>query len=142
MSKLRFEWSSHARWPLSLSSSSSTPLYITVLDASFNPPHRAHIDLALLASPSTTILLLHSTKNADKVPSSSDPSQEQRLQMMLLTAKHLAKQGCNVAVARCFPPTFCEKSRLLQWELREKLKGLAQDPVPGFKLCFPQGWCL
>ena len=66
---------------------------VAVLDSSFNPPTRAHLALALLATPDTcdSTLLLLSVRNADKQLKSGDAPHIERLEMMSHFADDLAR---------------------------------------------------
>ena len=69
------------------------PIRATVLDSSFNPPTRAHLSLALLATPdiSESTLLLLSVRNADKQLKPGDAPYLERLEMMSHFADDLAR---------------------------------------------------
>jgi len=90
-------------------------LSITVLDSSFNPPHRAHLFLATLCQTpapgrTTANLLLFSLTNVEKVPSPSDPSLAQRMHLITLLLPHLPS---NTAVGLLNDPTFAGKSKTI-----------------------------
>lgn len=97
--------------------------HIAVLDASFNPPTRAHAGLAQLrpAAPPHHFdahLLLFSVRNADKGRGRpGDASPLQRLHMMLLLAQHLEQSDMQVAVALVDEPLVFAKSTLLHQHL-------------------------
>ena len=117
---------SHPGFPLpssALASASTSPLRVSVLDSSFNPPHLAHLALALAHPPplpAATLLVL-STKNADKVPKPGEPSPEDRLEMMEAMAGELGRKGlASVGVARIEEPTFVGKSVVLKAGLEER----------------------
>lgn len=71
---------------------------IHVLDSSFNPPTRAHLSLALSASPNARILLLLAIKNADKPPSPAPF--EDRLEMMHRFAASFPTRNVDIAITK------------------------------------------
>ncbi|KAK9719418.1 hypothetical protein K7432_004821 [Basidiobolus ranarum] len=94
---------------------------IVVLDSSFNPPTRAHLQLiyeSLKLKPSfDACLLLIATNNADKTLSGA--SLEQRLEMMQILATHLQEHSSNpgasnVAVGVVNKGIFSEKVAALK----------------------------
>ena len=96
-------------------------LSITVLDSSFNPPHRAHLFLATLCQTpapgrTTANLLLFSLTNVEKVPSPSDPSLAQRMHLITL----LPHLPTNTAVGLLNDPTFAGKSKTIHAYLSTK----------------------
>ncbi|KAH6909210.1 hypothetical protein BKA70DRAFT_1277801 [Coprinopsis sp. MPI-PUGE-AT-0042] len=129
--QLPFEliWSSHAQWPW-LPGSSRSPVRISVLDSSFNPPTLAHLALANSKRPSYSHesrgtaydakILLLSVKNADKVMKPGDASYVQRLQMMGLLAQDISTHDTvgdgqpNIAIGIIDEPTFVGKSKVLK----------------------------
>ncbi|EJD49540.1 Nucleotidylyl transferase [Auricularia subglabra TFB-10046 SS5] len=89
---------------------------VLVLDASFNPPTKAHLALARTpidsnGTPADATLLLLSVTNADKRPKPGDATPEQRLEMMRILANEL---GEPVAVAAIDAPTFVGKAHALR----------------------------
>lgn len=113
-------------WPYH---SKNEKLHIAVLDSSFNPPTRAHLEIissplpdAILsrsktASPLlgyTSRLLLFSHKNVDKVLGPGDATPKQRIEMMLLLREEVERRtGQSCAVGICGEPTFVGKSRVI-----------------------------
>jgi nicotinamide-nucleotide adenylyltransferase len=122
-------------------------LRLSILDASFNPPTRAHLGLANSRwSPPTAEedsgsknhydakLLLLSVKNADKTLKPGDATYLQRLEMMALLLNHIRPDtptscmtleeenslNANVAVAIIDEPTFVGKSATLLAHLRDR----------------------
>lgn len=157
LSKLPVEliWAAHTQWPLSPShipaDSPATsarrhqsPIRISVLDSSFNPPTLAHLALVNSPRPSYTTepigtdydakLLLLSVKNADKVLKPGDATYLQRLQMMGLLAHDVSCQDGNVAIAITDEPTFVGKSKVLQEYLRTRLRLLFTEDAQGASL--------
>lgn len=149
-------YASHARWPLPLTpSSTSPPLTISVLDSSFNPAHLAHLAIANHLPSSAhgppAHLLLLSSKNVDKEPKAGEASPGQRLEMMRVVAREMERLGrseegaargaANVAVGVIEDePTFVGKSRVLNRELAELvLQHCAGVRAPVVRLCFSQG---
>ncbi|KAA1467739.1 Nucleotidylyl transferase [Dentipellis sp. KUC8613] len=134
-------------WPLTSSppSSSSSPLRISVLDSSFNPPTLAHLALALSPPPAAdhtpydARLLLLSVRNADKQLKPGDATHAQRMQMMGLLAQDMAP--ANVAVAIMDEPTFVGKSAVLLAFLRARFASAAGKDTyaPKVQLTFLQG---
>lgn len=152
-SPLRLVYTSHPSWPLPSSASPST-LRISILDSSFNPAHCAHLSLASHpphSDPQAAYdahLLLLGTKNADK---ESKPGEETvRLEMMRVLAEEMegsvvgddAGRGVgNVAVGLLSDcPTFVGKSRVLQRELVERMRGSTAGTQPAVRLTFSMGW--
>lgn len=113
----RFElvYTTHPAWPLpSETETSDSPVEISVLDSSFNPPTLAHDALASLDPSSSARLLLLSLRNSDKTLKPGDASPAQRLEMMVLLANELvAKGGGPVAVGTIDEPTFVGKSTVV-----------------------------
>lgn len=135
---------SHERWPFPLGGPVDHNLRIMVLDASFNPPTKAHRALAIHPRPTTddlfsdgkrdydARLLLLSIRNADKMPSTEDASYFQRIEMMRLMAEEIMDEAGspkseldpsvgNLAVAIIDEPTFVGKSRTLTQYFKERL---------------------
>ncbi|WFD26258.1 nicotinamide-nucleotide adenylyltransferase [Malassezia nana] len=119
--RFRMVYASQNTWPVLPASSERA--HIAVLDASFNPPTRAHAGLAHLhpSSPARQFdahLLLFSVRNADKGRGRpGDATPLQRLQMMLLLAQHLEQSHMQVAVALVDEPLVFAKSTLLHKHL-------------------------
>lgn len=101
----------------------SRAAHIAVLDASFNPPTRAHAALASLprtsSEPFDGLLLIFSVRNADKGRGKAgDASPLERLEMMELLAYDLeAQHNANVAVALVDEPLVFNKSTLVHQHL-------------------------
>ena len=98
--------------------SAPSPAHIAVLDASFNPPTRAHAALASLprtpSQPFDAHLLLFSVRNADKGRGrAGDASPIERLEMMELLAHELEAQHLQVVVALVDEPLVFAKSTLV-----------------------------
>ncbi|CAG8487999.1 19034_t:CDS:2 [Gigaspora margarita] len=119
-----------SNWPYDLTKSSNSNLKIAILDSSFNPPTKAHMNLLLqsVKNQSNTkffdaCLLLYAIKNADKTPSSSDVGPVDRLLMM----ESLASQICsintksestfnslqNIAIGVTTHPLFMDKAKAI-----------------------------
>lgn len=115
-------YASHPGFPQSASPSALAP--VAVLDSSFNPPHLAHLALALhhpSPAPPATLLVL-STKNVDKVPKPGEPTPDDKLEMMHAMSEDLEQRGiANVGVARIDEPTFVGKSKVLRAGLEARL---------------------
>lgn len=120
----------------------STPLRISVIDSSFNPPTLAHLALASTGTAKFDAhILLLSVKNADKVAGPGETSPEMRLEMMRELALELEKRkGGNVAVMCCREPTFVGKSTLLRTELARITGSDTEDGSGPIKLSFALGW--
>ena len=132
-------YTTHERWPLSPTRSlPKSPVRISVLDSSFNPPTLAHLALANAPSPFPPVpdydakLLLLSVRNADKLLQDGDATLSQRIEMMsLLAAKILhddPNSPPNVAVGLVNEPTFIAKSSVLQNFLGDRLMELTSNP--------------
>lgn len=132
-------YTSHERWPLSSTQSlPRSPLRISVLDSSFNPPTLAHLALANAPNPSSPAsdydakLLLLSVKNADKLLQEGDATLCQRVEMMSLLATRVHHNGLssppNIAVGLVNEPTFIAKSSTLHGFLSGRLAELTSDP--------------
>jgi nicotinamide-nucleotide adenylyltransferase len=116
-------------------------LTIHVLDASFNPPTKAHLALSQAqgrdhtsVSEHTQIanILLLSISNADKRLTTSDASYIQRLQMMELTANCLATslpESGGVAVIIINEPLFVNKQKILSENLPSILQSSAEVDI-------------
>ena len=103
--------------------------HIAVLDSSFNPPTRAHLEIICSPLPAphaigsrtatplrdyTSRLLLFSHKNVDKVLGPGDATPKQRVEMMLLLREEVENRtGQPCAVGICGEPTFVGKSRVI-----------------------------
>lgn len=140
----------HERWPFprnacpdsTSNSSRPSPLCISVLDSSFNPPTLAHLALANSPRPRYSHdadsdglehdyhakILLLSVRNADKSLKPHDATYSQRLEMMALLARDVISHrnsdeegGANVAVAIIDEPTFVGKSKILRAFLQQRL---------------------
>ena len=154
ISNFELVYTPHPRWPNphpSLKQSATkTPLRISVLDSSFNPPTLAHLGLTNSLPPDTAIntdsdysakLLLLSVKNADKTLKPGDARYEQRLEMMHLLAKSMQplraaataqltpEEAANAAIAIIDEPTFVGKSRVLRQALARILAD-TETPAP------------
>ncbi|ORY34925.1 hypothetical protein BCR39DRAFT_137700 [Naematelia encephala] len=125
---LYLTYKSCSTWPLPshTGTSSDSPVHISILDSSFNPPTLAHLAIASSdpppSSPSsssssssslpyTARLLLFSIRNVDKKPQPSDPSLEQRLSMVHLLAQRIP--DLPIAVGILDEPTFAGKSHVV-----------------------------
>lgn len=96
---------------------------LVILDSSFNPPSRAHASLCLsslsafpASQPSSQVLLLLSTKNADKLVEGHS-NLDSRIKMMQAMAQDLveARSGdLDVAVALIAEPFFAQKNVVLK----------------------------
>ena len=128
-------YTSHDRWPLSATRTpSSTPLRISVLDSSFNPPTLAHLALVNAENPFSSAsgydakLLLFSVRNADKTIQEGDATLSQRVEMMSLLARRIHGNNLspppNVAVGLVDEPTFIAKSSVLRRFLDDHLASL------------------
>lgn len=157
ISRFELVYTPHALWPLPPNTvCTQEPLRISILDASFNPPTRAHLGLANSRwSPPIAEednarkglydakLLLLSVKNADKTLKPGDATYLQRLDMMALLLNHIRPDnptGCitssleeelnaNVAIAIIDEPTFVGKSATLLAHLRDRLTAAQQQEV-------------
>ncbi|GAA5998097.1 nicotinamide-nucleotide adenylyltransferase [Rhodotorula paludigena] len=145
-------YASHGRWPLlpdaeQSSARSPTPLRISVLDSSFNPPHLAHLSLAQHGDYDAHLLAL-TIGNPDK-GRLEQSAVAVRVEMMRALALDLQRRAgepggkkgwANVAVAVMEAPTFTSKSRIL----REELDALAREQTgrddASVRLTFPVGW--
>lgn len=154
ISKFELVYTPHRRWPLPHPSigetATKTPVRISILDSSFNPPTLAHLGLANSLPPDaagnpdndySAKLLLLSVKNADKTVKPGDARHEQRLEMMHLLAKSMnplrgaaaalgqlgPEEAANAAIAIIDEPTFVGKSRVLRAALALRL---ADTPAP------------
>ncbi|KAK4704393.1 nicotinamide-nucleotide adenylyltransferase, partial [Phenoliferia sp. Uapishka_3] len=135
-SPFHLTYASHPSFPVPRAGSTN-PLHISILDSSFNPPHLAHLSLALSTPnpPPPATLLVLSTKNVDKVQKAGEPTPEDRLEMMEAMAEELESRGVvNVGVARINEPTFVGKSEVLKLALEERAGGAS------VQLSFLLGW--
>ena len=134
-------YASHERWPLPQTQSlPKTPLHISVLDSSFNPPTLAHLALANAPNPSPppsdydAKLLLLSVRNADKLLQEGDATLSQRVEMMSRLATRIRHGNINsppnVAVGLVNEPTFIAKSSTLHTFLDDHLAKLTSGPSP------------
>jgi nicotinamide-nucleotide adenylyltransferase len=148
-SPVEFVHFSHPRWPLLRrpdASPPATPLRISLLDSSFNPPTLAHLALAR-ASPGDARaydahLLVLSVRNVDKALKPGDAVYEQRLAMMIRLGAHLGGAAGadpepaaedaqpNAAVAILDEPTFVGKADVLRRALDARLDALAPEAAP------------
>jgi len=115
----------HLSWPNPRNGKSSEPATalqpaIAILDASFNPPTRAHLALANAPSPKGTTyiarLLLLSVRNADKTLTPGDATLAQRLQMMRLFASEVGPDDTAVGIVDA--PAFVAKASILRAAVR------------------------
>ena len=131
-------YTSHERWPLPPTQSLPiSPLRISVLDSSFNPPTLAHLALANAPHPCSPAsdydakLLLLSVRNADKLLQEGDATLSQRVEMMSLLATRIHHSGPglppNIAVGLVNEPTFIAKSSTLRGFLDNHLAELTSD---------------
>ena len=132
-------YTSHERWPLSPTHSlPKSPVRISVLDSSFNPPTLAHLALANAPNPCSPTsdydakLLLLSLRNADKILQEGDATLSQRVEMMSLLATRIHHNGPssppNIAVGLVNEPTFVAKSSALHRFLGDRLAELVPNP--------------
>lgn len=132
-------YTSHEQWPLSpMQSLPRSPLRISVLDSSFNPPTLAHLALVNAPNPSSpgsdydAKLLLLSTRNADKLLQEDDATLHQRVEMMSLLATNIHHSSCssppNIAVGLLNEPTFVAKLSALRGFLDDRLGELTSNP--------------
>ena len=132
-------YTAHEQWPLSPTHSLPTsPLQISILDSSFNPPTLAHLALANAPSPFPSPpdydakLLLLSVRNADKLFQEGDATLSQRVEMMSLLAARINRNDPssppNVAVGIVNEPTFIAKSSALRRFLGDRLAELTPNP--------------
>lgn len=132
-------YTSHRRWPLLPANSlPKSPLRISVLDSSFNPPTLAHLALANAPNPCSPTpdyeasLLLLSVRNADKLLQEGDATFSQRIEMMCLLATrvHHSRHSSppNVAIGLVNEPTFIAKSSALHKALGDRLAELTSGP--------------
>ncbi|KIM33232.1 hypothetical protein M408DRAFT_33674, partial [Serendipita vermifera MAFF 305830] len=160
---VEFIYMSNPSWPISRPTSEDLttaeklqrPLWISVLDSSFNPPTKAHLALACSSPPQVeptsrelkydAHMLLLSVTNADKRLKPGDATYEQRLEMMALVSQEmqLAEQpATNVCVAAIDEPTFVGKSAKLKDAISNRIGSLSNRDDRGqeFKLCFVLGF--
>lgn len=124
---------------------SSTPLRISVIDSSFNPPTVAHLALAAAGTARfDSHIFLLSVKNADKVAGPGETSPETRLEMMVELVKELEERaganGGGIAVMSCREPTFVGKSTLLRTELAHVVDENSDGTPRPVRLSFALGW--
>jgi nicotinic acid mononucleotide adenylyltransferase len=107
---------------------------LIIMDASYNPPSRAHQDLAETAlkqygsSPSTELLLLFATVNATKA-AAAKPLVPQRLAMMHQMAQDIAQESSTpISIALTSEPLFPRKAHIIHQSL------------PACRLKFIIGW--
>ena len=144
-------YTSHERWPLPPAQTlPRTPLHISVLDSSFNPPTLAHLALTNAVNPLSPApdydakLLLLSVRNADKAIGEGDATLSQRVEMMSLLATrihHSCSSPPNVAVGLVNEPTFIAKSSALRRFLNGHLMRLTSGTshAASFQLTFLMG---
>ena len=145
-------YTSHEQWPLPpIRSIGRTPLRVSVLDSSFNPPTLAHLALANSQNPFSVTsgydatLLLLSVRNADKILQEGDATLSQRVEMMYLLATKVQSNDLalppNVAVGLVNEPAFTAKSSALRRFLDGHLRKLTSDPLytPSFQVTFLMG---
>ena len=132
-------YTSHERWPLLPTHSlPKSPVRISVLDSSFNPPTLAHLALANASNPFPSVpdydakLLLLSVRNADKLLQEGDATLSQRAEMMSLLVTNIhhddPSSSPNIAVGLVNEPTFIAKSSALQMFLGDRLVELKSNP--------------
>ncbi|KJA19525.1 hypothetical protein HYPSUDRAFT_44298 [Hypholoma sublateritium FD-334 SS-4] len=156
ISKFELIYTPHPRWPLPHPSlgptAAKTPVRISILDSSFNPPTLAHLGLANSLPPDAASnldsdysakLLLLSVKNADKTLKPGDARYEQRLEMMHLMVRSMEplrgeavaqlgpEEAANAAIAIIDEPTFVGKSRVLREGFAKRL---ADTPAPAINI--------
>jgi len=157
----------HEHWPIPHSRFAPLvhrPLRVLVLDSSYNPPTFAHLALANSKPPPhhqyndthnptaedafdyDAKLLLLSVRNADKTMKAGDASYLQRLEMMVLLAEHVVRNGystsnidegtvtskeaANVAVGIIDEPTFVGKSKSLLAFLKNRFASFKSTTPP------------
>ncbi|GLB40345.1 putative NAD biosynthesis via nicotinamide riboside salvage pathway [Lyophyllum shimeji] len=158
----------HSGWPRPQAHPTQRPLQILVLDASFNPPTRAHLALADSPQPSQwkhvsarasaaqandathydAKLLLLSVRNADKSLKPGDATYLQRLEMMKIFSEDVRQQHSrsdgeetsNVAIGIIDEPTFVGKSSMLQAFFRSRAAESPEDPTYHIQLNFILGF--
>ena len=145
-------YASHARWPLPRQSPGElpkAPLQISVVDSSFNPPHAAHLALALHGQHDAHLLAL-TIANPDK-GSIDEDAVTTRLEMMRAVAKDLERRAAapdgrpewgNVAVAVLQAPTFVQKSEMLRKDLDALAQAEAENESVTVRLTFGVGQSL
>ncbi|KAF8740077.1 hypothetical protein AX14_008712 [Amanita brunnescens Koide BX004] len=136
--------SSPPKWPLP-TEPAKTPLTISILDSSFNPPTRAHLALANSRRPHGSDdydarLLLLSVRNADKTLKPGDATHVQRVAMMRLLSHHITNTPDNVAVAIIDEPTFVGKSSQLRSFLKQRIWDAGAVECPPIQLSFILGF--
>ncbi|KAJ7455208.1 hypothetical protein B0H11DRAFT_2067061 [Mycena galericulata] len=143
LSPLELIYVPHEKWPLPRSRPPVSPLQISILDSSFNPPTLAHLALANAPRPVSrnetgrdydAKIYLLSVRNADKSLKATDASYVQRLEMMLRLAKDSAAPGVGqeslhqVAIGIIDEPTFVGKASKLRAFLEQRLSGFGYSP--------------
>jgi len=132
-------YTTHERWPLSPTQAlPRSPLRISVLDSSFNPPTLAHLALTNAPNPFPPTsdydakLLLLSVRNADKRLQEGDATLCQRVELMSLLATRIHCDGPssppNIAVGLVNEPAFTAKSSTLHRFLDDRLAELTSNP--------------
>ncbi|KAF9648675.1 hypothetical protein BDM02DRAFT_3269269 [Thelephora ganbajun] len=140
-------YTTHERWPLSLTQLfPSSPLRISILDSSFNPPTLAHLALANAPNPFSlpsdydAKLLLLSVRNADKLHQEGDAALFQRAEMMSLLATRIHHNNSgsppNIAVGLVNEPTLIAKSSALRRFLHDRLAELTSNPSYSLSIQF------
>ncbi|CAG8534930.1 15975_t:CDS:1 [Dentiscutata heterogama] len=132
----KLTYTSSSNWPYYLTESQprNSPLKIAILDSSFNPPTKAHMQLLIesVTNDSNTksnnnsiifdaCLLLYAIKNADKTPSSSDAGPVDRILMMESLASQIhsikTEQNFNslqnIATGVITHPLFMDKAKAI-----------------------------
>ncbi|GAA5857304.1 hypothetical protein JCM8547_002209 [Rhodosporidiobolus lusitaniae] len=146
-----FIFASHSRWPLPPSTRSTapgpsnlpSPLRISCLDSSFNPPTAAHLALASRGS-ADACLLVYSAQNCDKGTAHAGEVARRLAfvrEVALYMQERAEKEGreANVAVALLNAPAFVDKSRALKEELGRMMGELGEEGVET-RLSFSVGW--
>ncbi|CAG8707879.1 8559_t:CDS:1, partial [Cetraspora pellucida] len=136
----KLTYTSSPNWPYylidSTKSRQNSTLKIAILDSSFNPPTKAHMQLLLQSvknysntKPDNSVsfdacLLLYAIKNADKTPSPSDAGPVDRILMMESLASQIhsttikAEQTFNslqnIATGVTTHPLFMDKAKAIQ----------------------------
>lgn len=136
-SSFELVFASHPEWPFAPSSStsdrSSRQLTISCLDSSFNPPTKAHLEMALSPFPRKSdeegeydaLLLLLSAKNVDKVLKDGDASFESVVFSPLLTSCVQFSEGHS---------TFRQRLQMIHL-MAVHILSLAKNPPNG-----PKAW--
>jgi nicotinamide-nucleotide adenylyltransferase len=154
LSSVELMFTSHPQWPLPVVRTPApvpipSPLRVSVLDSSFNPPTLAHLALANSRPVGVDVpadfdvrLFLLSIHNADKSIKSGDATFVQRLEMMELLSQDVRLTSSdNIAIAIIDEPIFVHKSTKLLTFLRDRLRNLVSTPNPApIQLTFLQGF--